>query len=443
MEDASLWSLFVVPVILIILRGYVLGAKTAIRAVNESNLRKNMSDDDKKISMLLKILENPDHYFAGVQVTITLTGLLASALIASKIFVVFSVDIIKANEHLNVDLVHTIITVIATLLLVFVMSVFADFLPRKIAMKNPEKTAKNSAFIIAIIAFILIPFVWIITKFTNLFTRMLGMNPHEDQGTVTEDRIRQMIDIGEEKGSIESEEKEYIENIFDFNDVTAEDIMTHRKNMVAINVEESNETILAIIEECGYSRFPVFDEDIDDIVGMLRTREFLLNSVKDEPLPLRDILDEINFVPETVKANTLFRTMQNKNAHMSIVIDEYGGTSGVVTLEDLLEEIFGNIYDESDKEEDMEILELEDGSYRILGITEVEDIAKHLHIEIEESEEYDTLGGLIFSQLSSIPEDGTHPEIDVYGLHIKIEEIVDHRIISANVSKNEEEIIQD
>ncbi len=266
---------------------------------------------------------------------------------------------------------------------------------------------------------------------------------HKDPDDVTEEEILQIVDIGEEAGAIESTEKELIENIFDFNNHSAEDVMTHRTNVSAISIDDDRDTILSMIRETGLSRYPVYGEDMDDIIGILNARNFLLNCLDLNPKPLRDLLRPAYFVPETLQADILFRDMQKKKVHMAIVVDEYGGMSGVVTMEDLLEEIVGNIYDEFDPQATTPVVRLEDNLWRIAGAATLEEVAEAMEIELPLDDEFDTLGGLVFSALTFIPDDGSTPEVDVAGLHIRVEKFEDHHVVSALVSKNPEESVKE
>lgn len=267
------------------------------------------------------------------------------------------------------------------------------------------------------------------------FLRLTRIRPDAGRESVSEDELRALMDISEEKGTIEADQKEMIENVFEFNDTVAEDVMVHRTDMVMLWSGDSDEEIVRTIEESGMSRFPVYEEDADDIIGTLSTRDYLLNARRPDPKPLRELLRDAYFVPESVRADVLFRDMQNKKVHMAIVVDEYGGTSGLVTMEDLLEEIVGNIYDEFDQEEEKEILQLEENLWRISGSAELDEVAEALGVEFPEDEEADTLGGLVFDQLSVIPEDGGQAEVDACGLHIRVENFVDRRVDWALVSK--------
>lgn len=263
----------------------------------------------------------------------------------------------------------------------------------------------------------------------------LGLGKTDPRDRISEEEIRMMVDMGEEKGTIQQEEKEMIENIFDFDNITAEDVMIHRTDMVMIQAEDSHEEILETIRSSGLSRFPVYDEDPDDVIGILSTRDYLLSVQKPEQTPLRDLLRAPYFIPESVCADKLFRDMQSKKVHMAIVVDEYGGTAGLVTMEDLLEEIVGKIYDEFDPAEVQEILSLGENRWRIAGSADLELVAETLGMEIPESEEYDTLGGLALAQLDVIPDDGTQAEVTVCGMRIHIDQIEDHRVEWATVEK--------
>ena len=254
---------------------------------------------------------------------------------------------------------------------------------------------------------------------------------------VSEADIRQMVDMGEEKGEIEKEEKELIENVFEFNNSTAADVMIHRTDVVMLWVDDPPEEIMETIRTSGLTRFPVYEEDTDDIIGILNTREYLLNAQEEHPKPLRQLLRKAYFVPETVRSDVLFRDMQSRKTHFAVVVDEYGGTSGIITMEDLIEELVGNIYDEFDPQDEQEIVPLEENLWRISGGASLEDIAEALEMDFPADEEAETLGGLVFAKLDVIPADGTHPTVEAEGLRIQVEELSDRRVEWAKVSKLE------
>ena len=261
---------------------------------------------------------------------------------------------------------------------------------------------------------------------------LLRLLRREDE--VSEDEIMAMVEEGEESGAIQSNEKELIENIFEFNNITAEDVMIHRTDMVTLALDEEEDVILDTIRQSGLSRFPVYQNDVDDIVGILSTREYLLNFHLPDPKPIRELLRTAYFVPESVPADVLFRDMQGKKTHMALVVDEYGGTSGLVTLEDLL-------YDEFDPQEEQDIIRLEDNKWRVSGSADLEELAEALNLDLSDEDlDYDTLGGLVFSQLSVIPDDGSRPIVEALGLRIQVEELCDRRVEWALVEKLEQQV---
>lgn len=284
------------------------------------------------------------------------------------------------------------------------------------------------------------PILFGVSLFVNLVLllwRPVARLLHKQSDEVSEDGIMAMVEEGEERGAIETSEKQFIENVFEFNNMTAEDVMIHRTDVEMLSLAAGDEDILHTIVSTGLSRFPVYGEDADDILGILSIREYLLNARLPQPLPLKDLLRPAYFVPETVRADVLFRDMQSKKIHMTLVVDEYGGTSGLVTLEDLLEELVGNIYDEFDPQDEQDLIRLEENLWRVSGSADLEDLAKATGISSPNMNEldYDTLGGLVFAQLSVIPEDGSHPVVEALGLRIRVEELLDRRVEWATVER--------
>ncbi|NLB91400.1 MAG: HlyC/CorC family transporter [Clostridiales bacterium] len=423
-------------IILILINAFFAAAEMAVVSLNPNKVRKNAEEGDKKSAQLLILLESPNNFLSTIQVAITLAGLLGSAFAADNFAARLANWVVYTQGFtlLSYNAVNTISVILITIILSYFTLILGELVPKRIAMEKAEWMAKVSLNTITGLAKIMRPVIWFLSKSTNAVLRLLKINTSTQDDLVTEEEIRMMVDIGEEKGVIQSNEKEMIENIFEFNNISASDVMVHRTNVSTIWVEDSHEVILDIICKTGLNRFPVYNEDIDDIVGVLNTREFLLNSVKENPLDLRGLLRQAYFVPETVPADALFRDMQTNKIHMSIVVDEYGGMSGIVTMEDLLEEIVGNIYDEFDPVVVQDIIKLSDNLWRIRGSVDLETISKELGVELPLEEEYDTLGGMIFDQFTTIPKDGSHPELDIFNLHIYVERITDHRIQSALVS---------
>jgi len=431
--------------LLILLNAFFAATEIAVISLNENKLRHQLEEGDKKAAKMLKMVEEPTGFLSTIQIGITLAGFLGSAFAAdnfSEMLVgwvtsTFSISISEAT-------LDAIAVVIITLILSYFTLVLGELVPKRIAMRNPEGLARAVCGIITFLAKILKPIVWFMTVSTNGMLRLFGINPHEEKEPVSEDDIRLMIDIGEEKGTIDPDEKEMIENIFEFNNTTVGEIMTHRTSVTFLDASSTPEEILDIIKESGYSRFPVYEESADDIIGILIARDFLMEYLKKQKVNVKKMVQPVKFVHEGVRADALFKEMQKERVHLSIVVDDFGGTAGIITLEDLLEEIVGNIYDESDEQIRPDITKLDENLWRVAGSIPVDDLCEELNIEIEcESEEYKTLSGLILSEMTSIPPDGSTPELDIKGIHIKVEEIVERRVEWALVSITETEEKED
>ncbi|MDD6050937.1 MAG: hemolysin family protein [Clostridiales bacterium] len=433
--SADPWGPLLLELALILISGWFAATEAAIMSLNELKLRTDAEEGDKVAAKLLRLSEAPNRYFSTIQVCITLAGFLGAAFAAEAFSGPLSQAILHAGAKIDPALLHSLCVVGVTLIFSFFTLLLGMQTPKRIALHDPEGVARKCLGVLSVCAGLFRPVVWLLSACSNGLVRLLGIDPHAEAEEVTEEDIRALVDMGEEAGAIEETEKEMIENIFEFNNLTAENVMTHRTDVTAIWVDESWDVILQTIRETGLSRFPVYNEDMDDIIGTLNTRVFLLNMQTEHPRSMREMIREAYFVPSTVQADQLFRNMQLKKIHMAIVIDEYGGMSGIVTMEDLLEEIVGNIYDEFDPLAEAEIIPVAENTWRISGQASLGDVADALGVSLPLDEDYDTLGGLIFSQFTLIPEDGSQPEVDCYGLHIAVEKLAEHRIETALVTK--------
>ena len=419
------WGPLLLLLVLIFVKAWFTAAEAALMLLNEAKMRQAAEDGDKAAARLLKMSES-SQIRSTIQVFVT-AATLFSAVLAAQSFTDDMAQLTGCNEIVSLVLV--------TLILSYFVLVLGTQLPKQIGIIVPEHTARASMALLQVTAVLLSPITWILSLTDRLWMRMLAANLENAEEEVTEEDIRLMVDMGEEIGAIEETEKEMIENIFEFNNLTAENVMTHRTDVTSIWVDEEWDEVLNVIRETGLSRFPVYNEDRDDIIGTLNTRVFLLNMQAETPRSMREMLREAYFVPETVQADQLFRDMQTKKVHMAIVVDEYGGMSGIVTMEDLLEEIVGNIYDEFDPQAEAEIVCVDENTWRISGQAALEDVSEALNVELPLEEDYDTLGGLIFSQFTTIPEDGSTPELECFGLHIQVELIDEHRIETVLVKR--------
>lgn len=433
----DIWPQLLLQVVLILVNAFFAATEIAVISLNDNLLRKQAEEGDKKAIKLLKVVESPTRFLSTIQIGITLAGFLGSAFAADN-FAGRITQWAAAQYALNATAeaaVRTLSVVLITIILSFFTLVFGELVPKRIAMQKGAKIANFACGTISILAVVMRPIIWFLTATTNGVLRLLHIDPNAESEEVSEEEIRMMVDIGEEKGAIEAGEKEMIENIFEFNNMTAEDVMIHRTDVVMIWTDDTDDEIVHTIEETGLSRYPVYEEDADDVIGVLNSRDYFLNARRESPRPMRELIRPAYFVPESVRTDVLFRDMQEKKVHLAVVVDEYGGTSGIITMEDLLEEIVGNIYDEFDPQDEQEIVQLEENLWRVAGSTELEELSDALVLPLPEDEEYGTLGGLIFAQLSVIPEDGSQPVMEIWGLRIMVEELRDRRVEWALVSK--------
>ena len=440
-----LWGQLILQILLILVNAVFACSEIAVVSLNEKKMEKLAEDGNKKAVKLLSMLRSPDKFLSTIQISITLAGFLGSAFAADNFaarlanWLYYSVNF----KAIGFEALDAVCIIVITLILSYFTLVFGELVPKRIAMKNPEKVASGVCGLIGFMAAIFRPVVWLLSVSTIAVLKLLRIDPNHNEEEITEEEIRLMVDASEEDGNIEADEKEMIENIFEFNNTTAADIMIHRTEISAISTEDTPEEILSMIESTGLSRFPVYEEDIDNIIGILSTRKFLMNMCSGNKKTIKELIFEPNFVPESVRADLLFRNMQEKKLHMSIVLDEYGGTAGLITLEDLIEQIVGNIYDETDAQlqlDDEDIVKLSDNTYRIQGYTALESIEEELNIDFSsEDDDFSTLSGLIFSRFTTIPADGETPELLIDRLNIKVEEITEHRVVSAIVELLPEE----
>ena len=437
MPSDPIWPPLLLQVVLILINAFFSATELAVISLSENLLRRQAESGDKNSAKLLKVVENPTRFLSTIQIGITLAGFLGSAFAAGNFAGRLSALAVKefSLSGSAEAAVNTLSVGFITIVLSFFTLVFGELVPKRIAMQKGAKIAQFASGIVSAMAVIMRPVIWFLTVSTNGVLRLLHIDPNAEGEAVSEEGIRMMVDIGEEKGAIETGEREMIENIFEFNNMTAEDVMIHRTDVVMLWADDSDDEIVHTIVETGLSRYPVYEEDADDVIGILNSRDYFLNARREEPRPMRELLRPAYFVPESVRTDVLFRDMQDKKVHLAIIVDEYGGTSGIITMEDLLEEIVGKIYDEFDPQDEQEITLLEPNLWRVSGSADLEDLADELDIDLPEDDEYDTLGGLIFAQFTVIPEDGSQPEMAVFGLHIKVEQLEDRRVAWALVSK--------
>ena len=431
----SLAQQILLQIILIMINAFFAATEIAVISLNTTKLKKLADDGDKYAPRLLKMAENPSGFLSTIQIGITLAGFLGSAFAADNLAAYISPFF--RNMGLSEGVSGTISVIIITLIISFFTLIFGELVPKRIAQQKAYAVAKFSSGVISVTAKIMRPFVWLLSATTNLILRICRLKEDGDPDAVTEDDIKLMVDAGGESGSIEADEKEWIQNVFEFNDINVSEIMTREPDVVSFQIDTPEDEILQTIKETGLSRYPVYGEDINDILGILNARDFLISLNSDNHQGIKGLLRSAYMVPDSIHADKLFSDMQAKKTHIAIVVDEYGQTVGIVTLEDLLEEIVGNIYDEFDPQEEAEIQKIGDGVWKINGSLSLSDFSDATGIELEENEDYDTIGGMVLSTLSQIPEDGTTLDVSINGLDIHVTKIEDRRIEEAIVKKSE------
>ena len=433
----SIVGKLLLQVVLIGLNAFFAATEIAVVSLNATKLKKMEEEGDKRAKRLLKMVESPSSFLSTIQIAITLAGLLGSAFAADS-FAGYIVDGVYNGLGLTMipaGVMNTIAMIITTLVLSYFQLVFGELVPKRIAMQKSFQVACFTSRVVVAVATVMRPVIWLLSVSTNGMLKLLRLKVEAEEETVTEEEIRMMIDLGGQKGTIDQEEQEWIENVFRFDDISVREAMTRTADVVAFSLDATAEEIIHTIRETGLSRYPVYDEDINDIVGTLNARDFLLERGAEHPRSLKELLRTPYFVPESIHADDLFRDMQTKKIHIAIVIDEYGQTAGIITIEDLLEEIVGNIYDEFDPAEAPEMEKLGDNLWRVTGSVFIDELAEELEMEIPEDEDYDTVGGMIFSCLHTIPADGSQFDVQVNGLDIHVEKIEDRRIEEALIKK--------
>ena len=423
-------------VILIGLNAFFAASEIAFISLNDNKIEKQAKEGNKIAQQIEKMLESPSKFLATIQIGITLAGFLSSAF-ASDTFAGKLAPILNNIIPIGIGVWQSISIILITIILSFFTLIFGELVPKRLAMKNSEKIAFATIGIIRAISIVTAPFVKLLTITTNTISKIFGVGENEEE-IVTEEEIRMMLDQGEENGTIEEEEKELINNVFEFNDITVSEIMTHRTDIFAVDMSMSAEELLEEIikDDCKHSRIPVYDETIDEIKGVLYVKD-LLKNIHKKTFKIKNIMKEAYFVSQNKLINELFKELQKNKKQIAIIIDEYGGTAGLITMEDILEEIFGDIYDEYDEIEE-EYEKIDDKTYMISGSMPIYDVNKILDSHIPEGD-YDTLSGYLQEELGRIPSEEENPIIETEELTFKIEEYEDKRILKVKVCKNNQE----
>ena len=420
-------------IFLIFVNAFFSATEMAVITLNDNKIRKMAEDGHKAAKKILKFIDNPGHFLATIQVGVTLAGFLSSAFAADK----FSQRLTNLlDSDGSISFLPTVSMIIITIILAYFSLVLGELVPKRLAQKYPERVAYTAAGIVRGFGYLMAPFVKLLTVSTNLLLRAIGIDPNAVDKNVTEEEIRMMVDVSSESGSIEDEEKEMIQNIFEFNDKEVSEIMTHRTKLVALPVSATYDEVLETAINERYTRIPIYDGTIDDIVGILHIKDLLGIALKDEGDKANFMLPELMrpplVVPETKNLSSLFAEMKKGGMQLAVIIDEYGGTAGIATIEDMLEEIVGNITDEFDDEEDQKMTILPDGDILFSGDTSLNDVEDVLRIDLPD-EDYDTIAGFVIHLLDRIPEESETPEVTYGNVEIKVVSVEDKWISKVRI----------
>ena len=444
MNDGSpLWGL-VIFLGLLLLHGILYGYGAALQNLVDSSVEKKADEGDKRAGKLLKVIEEPTRFVNTLLLSITLSNMVVGAYEYEMLREWFAGLLLPEHAAVwQMYLLRLAVWVVPALMLLTALMVFGILVPKKLAQRYPEGWAYRLQGIIGVLIVVLSPLTAVITLLSNAVVRMFGVNPNEALDNVTEEEIMSMVNEGHEQGVLLASEAEMITNIFEFGDIQAADIMTHRKNVVAVDGSWTLKETVDFILTQSNSRFPVYDKDIDNIIGILHFKDAMIyyeQNDTDKPISeISDLLREAHFIPETRNVNLLFKEMQSQKTHMVIVVDEYGQTAGILAMEDILEEIVGNILDEYDEDEQM-IEKQEDGSYLIKGMAELDEVWDILELEMEEDEEeYDTLNGFLIYKLDRIPQDNEEIEVEYKNYHFSAVEVENKTIQLVRVTRIEKE----
>lgn len=437
---SSIAFLLFIQIVLIALNAVFASAEIAVLTVNEAKLERMAEQGNKRAGRLFRLTREPAKFLATIQVAITLSGFLGSAFAADN----FSDPLVDLILGLGVSIPRATLDVIAvvliTLILSYVTLIFGELVPKRIAMKRSEQIAMGISGIVSGISVAFKPLVWLLSVSTNLVLRLCGIDPNEAEDQVSEEEIRMMVDAGSENGTIDHQEKEFIQNVFEFNDIMVGNISTHRTDVVVLWLEDSDEVWEKTIHESRHTLYPVCDGSPDKIVGILNAKDYFRLGDKSRRSVMAQAVHSAYFVPETIKADLLFRNMKKTRNTMAVVMDEYGGMVGIITLYDLIEELVGDLGDEPDDPGDPEpyIEKLDSGLWKLVGNVPLKDIHEATGLELC-SEDYDTFTGFVFDALGTIPDNGEQDiDLDIKGMKIHISRILDHQVDLATIAVPQE-----
>lgn len=441
MEGQTLTIAIITLIILIILNAFFAASEIALIGLNDNKVKKQAVTGNKKAIMLYKLISEPSRFLSTIQIGITLAGFLASAFAADFFASPLANTLHEWGVPIAISVLETMSVVIITIILSYFTLVFGELVPKQLALQKAEAISNFSVTPLTWLSKLTLPIVSLLTFSTNTIVRLFGVDPNAQNEEATEEEIRMMVNIGGELGTIQDSEKLMIHNIFEFNDKNVRDIITHRTDMSILSIDASLEETLELINEKRYTRFPVYKEDVDNIVGILHVKDlFQFVNIPRESFDLADVIREPYFILETLNIDVLLAHMQKNNIHIAIVLDEYGGTEGLVTIEDLIEEIVGDIFSESDEvgNEEMEIKEIEPNKYEVDGTLRLWELEDLFHKKFP-TEDFETVSGFLIDKIGYIPTENEQSTIEYKNFTFEVIEVGDYRIKKVILTVHEDE----
>ena len=423
----------ILQAVLIAVNALFASSEIAVISMSEARLKMLSEEGDKRADKLLNLTKQPAKFLATIQVAITLAGLLGGAFAAEN----FADPIVDLVLSMGVSVprsaAHSVVVFLITLVLTYFSIVFGELVPKRLAMKKTESLSLSLAGILYFMSKICAPLVWLLTVSTNALLRLLGIDPNQNEEVVTEDEIKMMLMEGSQQGTIENDENEIIQNVFDMNDTSAEEVSTRRRDVVCLYLEDDMDAWAKTIRDSHYTYFPVCGESQDDVVGVLNTKDYFRLDDLSRQSVMKNAVDKPFFVPEGIRADQLFSRMKQERKYFAIVIDEYGGMSGIVTVHDLMEELVGDMDDEDTVRRE-EIQQIGENCWEILGSADLDEVAEKLDVQLP-TDEHETFNGLVCGIVGRVPDEGEQFTCEGYGLKIDVKNVTGHRVDAAVVEK--------
>lgn len=423
----------VLLVVLIFLNATFASAEIAVISINDLRLKKLAEQGNRRAVKLSALIEQPARFLATIQVAITLAGLLSSAFAADNFAQPIVEAMVKAGVSVSPGLLKNLAVFFITLILAYFNLVFGELVPKRIAMKKPETLALGMSGILYTVSRIFAPLVFVLTASTNMVLRLIGIHPDEDEEKVTEDEIRMLLMEGNQQGTIKQDESEMIQNVFEFDDTAVEQICTHRIDVVSLDLEDDVEAWESVIYSSRHTYYPICGQSHDDVIGVLDTRDYFRMQDKAKEQVMKHAVDSPFFIPESMRANVLFQAMKETRRYFAVVMDEYGGLAGIVTLHDLIETLVGDIYEVEEEVKPQELKPLGEGRWCVYGHAALEDVSRVLGVALP-VETYDTFNGYVCGITGRVPNDGECFTCEANGLQIEVHSVHNHIVEKTTVT---------